>query len=101
MISFFLSNTSAKNYRNRIVYVKMKISRMQVGGTFFETRCIILFYREGFASAQKPTASSNRRRNGIRQVRNHAPFRDVLSSWTIGLATFEVSISAGYEDCES
>jgi len=27
MISYFLSNTSSKNYRNRIVYVKITASR--------------------------------------------------------------------------
>jgi len=41
MISYFLSNTSAKNYRNRIVYV---VYIVQVAGeTFFETRCTFFF----------------------------------------------------------
>jgi len=37
LISYFLSNTSAKNYHNRIVYVKIIASQRW---TFFETRCI-------------------------------------------------------------
>jgi len=42
MISYFISNTSAKWYRNRIVYVKI-IAQVE-GGTFFETRCNIQKY---------------------------------------------------------
>jgi len=30
LISYFLSNTSAKNYRNRIVYVKIIYSKSEV-----------------------------------------------------------------------
>ena len=37
LISYFLSNTSAKNYRNRIVYVKIRASQRW---NIFETRCI-------------------------------------------------------------
>ena len=37
LMSYFLSNTSAKNYRNRIVYVKIIASQ---SGTFFETQRI-------------------------------------------------------------
>jgi len=37
LISYFLSNTSAKNYRNRIVDVKIIASRRW---DVFETRCI-------------------------------------------------------------
>jgi len=36
MISYLLSNISAKNYRNRIVYVKIIASQRW---TFFETQC--------------------------------------------------------------
>jgi len=36
LISYFLSNISAKNYRNRIAYVKTIASQ---SGTFFETQC--------------------------------------------------------------
>jgi len=39
MILHFLSNTSAKNYRNRIVYVKIIASRRW---HVFETRCMCL-----------------------------------------------------------
>jgi len=39
LISYFLRNTSAKNYRNRIVYVKIITSQMW--DDFFETRCSI------------------------------------------------------------
>jgi len=38
MIPYFLSNISAKNYHNRIVYVKFIRSR--TWDVFFETRCI-------------------------------------------------------------
>jgi len=40
MIPYFLSNISAKNYSNRIVYVKIKLIASR-GWNFFETRCII------------------------------------------------------------
>jgi len=36
LISYFLSNTSAKNYRNRIVHVKTIASQMW---DVFETKC--------------------------------------------------------------
>jgi len=41
MISYFLSNISAKNYGNRIVYVKI-IASQRWG--VFETRCIQMPY---------------------------------------------------------
>ena len=40
LIAYFLSNISAKNCRNRTVYVKIIASCK--GGTFFETQCIII-----------------------------------------------------------
>jgi len=51
LISYFLSNTSAKNYRNRIVYVKViasqrwdvfKHSTVCNISVVFESQCIIL-----------------------------------------------------------
>jgi len=41
MISYFLSNISAKSYRNRIVYVEIVASRRW---DFFETRCTLQNY---------------------------------------------------------
>ena len=48
MISYFLCNTSTKNYRNRIVYVKTRASQMW---DVFETRCICLVYVWAFCSS--------------------------------------------------
>jgi len=44
LISNFFSNTSSKNYRNRIMHVKIISYSKSKLGRFFETQCIVLSY---------------------------------------------------------